>query len=103
MPYEKHGVFAHVRAIGTFINGSGLGKASSWMVWQLSCCARNNRVHTNESSSSNTWAICLSDQVSTTKRANSIRWYYATEDIKSCIEAANYALKKLSSRFTKDI
>ena len=85
---ELHPVFAHSRAIGKFINGSGLKKAwqvagwfdSSAVVREIierthmkRAVATHARVHTYETGSSYTCVICLSSLVSTTKRADLVK------------------------------
>ena len=74
------------------------------MVGQLSCCVRNNRVHTYETNSSYTWATCLSNPVSTTKRADRVGWFIYNGryhklywDSKSCFR------KKRSCQISKSI
>ena len=89
-------MFAHVKAIGTFINGSGLEEAwqvagwfdSSAVVCKIMECTHMKRaVATHEQS-----AVAI--QYLLLKELTQSGDLYITEDITSYIETANCALKK---------
>ena len=93
---ELHAVFAHVRAIGTFINGSGLEKA--WQVdgWFdssavareiIECTHMKRAVATHDQSA-------LAIQYLLLKELTESGDLYITEGITSYIETANHALEK---------